>query len=183
MKTKSVLLLLGVWLMTLLNWRLPFLRFSNHWANVAFVLLASLLPFGLIGTGLVHLGKYRPTEGSRLLTLGLLLLSLPLFAVVVVEVLILPPLANEDDASFAKIAQIEEQIALYRTNGGATTEYGLVVRQEQRLLPGVLLVKQVFSKYGISYLNYTKAGNHLTIMDPASTLKIHEVELKRYVYF
>jgi hypothetical protein len=184
MKTKSVLLLLlGVWVLTLVNWRLPFVRFSNHWANAAFGLLVSLIPFGLIGVGIGHLSTYRNRGVSTALSLGLLLLSLPQVVVVLVEALSLPPLANEDDASFAKIAQIDEQLAIYRTNGGATTDYGIVVRQEQRLVPGVLLVKQVFSKYGISYLNYTKVGNHLTIIDPASTLVTHEVELKRFVYF
>ena len=144
MKTKLVLLL-GVLLVILVNWRLPILRFTNHWANAAFALLVSLIPLLLIGAGIVHLGQYRNRWVSVPLALGLLLLSLPLFAVVVFEAFTLPPFANEDDGSFAKIEQIDPQLAVYRTNGGATMAYGIVVRQKQSILPGVLLVKQVFS--------------------------------------
>jgi hypothetical protein len=183
MKTKSVLLLLGVLLVTLVNWRLPFLRFTNHWANAAFALLVSVIPLLLLGAGIVHLGTYRNRWVSAPLALALLLLSLPLFAVVAFEAFTLPALANEDDGSFVKIEQIDEQLAVYRTNGGATTAYGIVVRQEQRLLPGVLLVKQVFSQYGINRVNCIKVDNHLTIVEPYATPGTHKVELKRFVYF
>jgi hypothetical protein len=179
----TVLLLFGVLLAGILNWQFPVLRFTSHWANETVALLMSVIPLVLIGAGIIQLGTYCNRWVAMPLTLGSLLLSLPVLAVVAFKAFTLPPLANEDDASFAKIEQIDPQVAVYRTNGGATTAYGIVVRQEQGLVPGVVLVKQLFSKYGISYINYTKVGDQLTIIDPSSTLETHEVCLKRFVYF
>jgi hypothetical protein len=181
MKT-TVLRLLGVLLLGIANWQFPFLRFTSHWANEAVALLVSIIPLILIGAGIRHLNKFRTPWASVPLTLGLLLVSLPFLAIVAFQVVTFP-FGEEDDASLAKIEQIDEHLAVYRTNGGATSAYGIVVRQEQRLLPGVLLVKQLFSHYGISSIGCTKVGNHLTIIDPSLTLGTHEVLLKRFVYF
>jgi hypothetical protein len=137
MKT-TVLLLLGVLLLAIANWQFPFLRFTSHWANEAVALLVSVIPLVLLGTGIRQLSKFRTPWASVPLTLGLLLVSLPFLALVAFHLLTFP-FGEEDDASLTKMEQIDEQIAVYRTNGGATTDYGIVVRQEQRLLPGVLL--------------------------------------------
>jgi hypothetical protein len=39
------------------------------------------------------------------------------------------------------------KIAFYRTDGGATTDYGIIVRQERVLLPGILLVRKLDDFY------------------------------------
>jgi hypothetical protein len=182
MKT-TVLLLLGGLLVGIANWQFPFLRFTSHWANEAVALLVSIIPIVLIGASIVHLiGKFRNPWASVALALGLAPFSLPFLALVAFKVFTFP-FGEDDDASLAKMEQIDPQVAVYRTNGGATTDYGIVVRQEQCLLPGVLLVKQLFSKYGISHINHTKVGNHLTIIDPSSPLEPHELFLKNFLYF
>ncbi|GAB6180359.1 hypothetical protein JCM14036_16780 [Desulfotomaculum defluvii] len=38
-------------------------------------------------------------------------------------------------------------ITAYQTNGGATTACGIVVRQEKKIFPGILLVKQLYKEY------------------------------------
>ena len=38
-------------------------------------------------------------------------------------------------------------IKVYRTNGGATTSFGIIVRKETRILPGILFVKQYLDLY------------------------------------
>lgn len=38
-------------------------------------------------------------------------------------------------------------IRVYRTNGGATTDFGVVVRKETKLLPGLYFIKPIGSKY------------------------------------
>lgn len=35
----------------------------------------------------------------------------------------------------------------YQTNGGATTSYGMIVRQELQILPGILIVRQLADEY------------------------------------
>ena len=54
------------------------------------------------------------------------------------------------DKSFEKIAELESngsKYRLYRTNGGATTSFGLVLRSETPLAVGINVVKVVFDKY------------------------------------
>ena len=39
------------------------------------------------------------------------------------------------------------QVVAYRTDGGATTDFGIVVRQQRRLMPGLLVVRDLYSEY------------------------------------
>jgi hypothetical protein len=41
----------------------------------------------------------------------------------------------------------KSRVAAYRTNGGATTSFGIVVRQETPILPGVYRVEEIFHAY------------------------------------
>lgn len=54
------------------------------------------------------------------------------------------------DTSFDKISEVESNgstYRLYRTNGGATTSFGLVLRKEAKLTSNIKTVKVIFSKY------------------------------------
>ncbi len=54
------------------------------------------------------------------------------------------------DHSFEKIRELEakgSKYRLYRTNGGATTSFGLVLRKETPLITGINTVNVLFSKY------------------------------------
>lgn len=193
MNTKSLVLLLGTTLLAVLNWKFPFLRFTNHWANDGFAVLFSILPLLLLGGLIMRSLKGFNRWVSALLTGVLLLLAVPCMLLLTYKVTILafdfiglmslPPHANDQDGSFEKMAQVDEHLAVYRTNGGATTAYGIVVRQERPLLPGVLLVKDVFSQYRLENVACRKTGPRLTIRHPSSGQVLKEVTLKPFLYF
>jgi hypothetical protein len=55
--------------------------------------------------------------------------------------------------SFEKIDSLnvnDIDYVLYRTNGGATTSYSLVLRSEQNIFPNINVVKVIYSKYKAS---------------------------------
>ena len=57
------------------------------------------------------------------------------------------------DHSFQQINEIQTNgstYRLYRTNGGATTSFGLVLRKETNFIKGINTVKVIFSKYKAS---------------------------------
>ena len=57
------------------------------------------------------------------------------------------------DESFEKINEVmveNSRYRLYRTNGGATTSFGLVLRRETELINGLNMVRIMFSKYDAS---------------------------------
>jgi len=54
------------------------------------------------------------------------------------------------DPSFKVTSEVQlshSRIRAYQTDGGATTDFGLVVRQEMQLVPGLLLVRDVYFEY------------------------------------
>lgn len=57
------------------------------------------------------------------------------------------------DTSFEQINVLtsgKNKYCLYRTNGGATTSFGLILRRETKFLPGMIIVREMFSKYKAS---------------------------------
>ena len=57
----------------------------------------------------------------------------------------------DQDRSFELIRAVPapngELIKVYRTNGGAMTSYGVVIRKEIKILPGIYLTTVIGSKY------------------------------------
>ena len=88
------------------------------------------------------------------------------------------------DASFKPVAVLPlsgSHLTAYRTNGGATTDFGIVVRHEMRVLPGVLLVRDVFDEY-----HAADASLRLVGPDRVEVRTAHRgtvVQLRRFVYF
>lgn len=67
------------------------------------------------------------------------------------------------DTSFEKITEVQvghSTLRLYKTNGGATTSYGLVARKETRLLRGLNVVEVLFSKYKASQGAFKVVDEH-----------------------
>ena len=70
--------------------------------------------------------------------------------------------------AFERIHRIDfnnYQVSIYRTNGGAMTSFGVIIRQEKIILPGILLVKNLFRKYPASDAQYKKVGNQILFID------------------
>lgn len=178
-----VLWLLGFFVLAVLNWQYPMLRLVNHWANEAVATLATGIPLVLLGAGIARAMRGPNVWLPVLLSAGLVVASLPFLAAVLFRLISLPPHVNALDGSFERVDQVGEQVAVYRTNGGATTAYGIVVRQEREVLPGVLLVKNLFSQYRLERVACQLDGPRLTVGYSSSGQALAEVTLKRFVYF
>jgi hypothetical protein len=128
------------------NWHNPTLRFDSQLANEVAFLGAMLVP--VIGV-MAGPGADAARSDQWLLRLAVapfafvgLLMSLP--TVVVIS----GTTRSGVDLSFEPIARYERvspPLIVYRTNCGATCSYGIVVRAERRLLPGLLFVRNVFT--------------------------------------
>lgn len=82
----------------------------------------------------------------KLTLLPLLFLIWSLFTLLLMSDLLLKDINN----AFKKIETIEinsKTYQVYRTNGGATTAYGIVIRREASLIFGINYVDRVFSDY------------------------------------
>jgi hypothetical protein len=82
----------------------------------------------------------------------------------------------------------DSQVRLYRTNGGATTDFGVVIQQEKGLLPGILLVRRLDFFSHCEALEATSTDTGIAVEDKDSDCRgfyerHREYALKRSVYF
>jgi len=122
----------------------PTVRLSAQPANYACFALAQLLPLNIIRLS----GSSRRYSRGLALALGLFLLvpAVPSGCAAAACVVMSVP----TDRSFERQNAIPTPfglVALYVTNGGATTAFGIIVRQECRVLPGVLIVRELADEY------------------------------------
>lgn len=142
-------LLLSNLLLIVANWYLPYkVRFTcAPLNNLALILLLGAVPASLIGLGTSLRSRWVqwPT-----VTLGLLLLlPMGLFTLVCGFDAIFNSV-HGGDAAFKQIAELQTPEAayrVYRTDGGAMTDFGLVLRREHTVLPGVRLVSVLMAQY------------------------------------
>jgi hypothetical protein len=95
------------------------------------------------------------------------------------------------DLSFDQFAEThwkECDVRFYRTDGGATTDFGVVIRQEKALFPGVLLVRRVDDFNPCYSLDANSTDRGITITDKRSDCRAfqeqrREYQLKPFVYF
>ncbi|MFT3911427.1 MAG: hypothetical protein QM737_18535 [Ferruginibacter sp.] len=75
---------------------------------------------------------------------------------------------NHQDPSFECINTINyenRRFKTYRTNGGAMTDFGIIVREEKTLFPGIIKSKKLFSQYPMDTVELKIEGNNLLIVD------------------
>ena len=127
------------------------LRFENTKFNYLFVIVLSLLlPLSIVLSAFTF--KKRAYLYSVLI-LGALV-SVPctltfIFAISDYNKIV----ESGKDFSFEKINEVrvdKSSYRLYRTNGGATTSFGLVLRKESKFIGGLNTVEVIFSKYKAS---------------------------------
>ena len=95
------------------------------------------------------------------------------------------------DLSFDQFAETRWKgsvVRFYRTNGGATTDFGVVIRQERTLLPGVELVRNLDLFYPCDVLNAVSTDGGIAITDERSECRAfrearREYRLKPFIYF
>jgi hypothetical protein len=98
---------------------------------------------------------------------------------------------NGHDLSFDGFAQTHwkgSDVRFYRTDGGATTDFGIVIRQERALFPGVELVRNLDMLYPCYSLNARPADEGIIITDEHSECRAfaesrREYRLKPFIYF
>jgi hypothetical protein len=89
---------------------------------------------------------------------------------------------------FAERAWKGSRVVLYLTNGGATTDFGVVIRQERVMLAGILLVRRIEDFYPCQSLEVKSTDEGIEISDPSSSCKGFSgrnkgYRLKSFVYF
>jgi hypothetical protein len=166
----------------------PVFRFEWPFANdVAGLLLAVALPW-LAMTAVVCYERWWTTAIGMIAALPLLLYS---FAVLLFALPSWPGAIAGHDPGFDQFAETRWQksvIRLYRTDGGATTDFGVVVRQERDLVPGILLVRTIDSYYPCDsvVVRNTSGGIVITEADDyrADSPQLrHEYRLKPLICF
>jgi hypothetical protein len=131
------------------NWQLEIVRLTSTFANAVILLLAQALPCVALVIAL------RQIKGRRrwAVTVGLapvVLASLAFGALLCFGLLVA---GVGDKAAFERIKVVRAEtgtVAVYRTNGGATTNFGIILRQEAVIFPGVLLVRRLDHFYPAS---------------------------------
>lgn len=167
----------------------PFLRLAWPVLNdLVGVALAAALPL-ITMIAIFRIGRWWSKAVVILATLPVLLFYL-VFALGA-SVLAVVYGHSGHDASFERFSELQwkdTRVGLYRTNGGATTDYGVVIRHEKTLIPGLLLVRNVDSIYPCYSFDGTQSEQGIGITDGHSNCRAlsgrhHEYQLKKFVYF
>jgi hypothetical protein len=171
-------------------WQLrhPIVRFASPVVND---LLGFALGLGLPWLAVIsisRIGRWWSNAAAIAAVLPLLLYSFVFFLAFVMT-----GLAYKDghDLGFDRFAETHwngSDVRFYRTNGGATTDYGVVIRQERTLFPGVALVRRIDDFYPCYSLDATSTDHGITIADKRSACRAfreqrREYRLKPFVYF
>ena len=136
-------------LMALILWNVghPVLRLSSPLANHVVLAAALLLPWPLaLASWWLRPWAARAIGLSGGVALGLAFL-LPAGITVLDMASILKQGCSEAFLLTSEVQVLGTRVRAYQTNGGATTDFGLVVRQERDLVPGLLLVRNLFGQY------------------------------------
>jgi hypothetical protein len=145
MKSVVILIpiLLLVFIFALINWVFPILRFSHWMANNIALITILTIPL-VISWRIIYLQSWVSKISLSILILPVIAgcFLLQLFAG-----LQLYNYRDGIDHSF-RASQVliinNSQIVTYQQNLFATTSLGVIVRQERRLLPGLLLVREIY---------------------------------------
>ncbi|MGX9463620.1 hypothetical protein ACWXWU_20785 [Shewanella sp. A14] len=153
MKQASNIILIVISLITCLNmidfpWEL---RFVNAKYNYLFVMvLAVSLPISALFWSTLRDSKSAKTIGV-IISVCLAIPSYLTFTFAKLDYRDIK--TNGVDYSFEEINRLEvgnKNYVLYRTNGGATTSFGLVLRMEKEIALGINAVNVIYSKYKAS---------------------------------
>jgi hypothetical protein len=136
-------------------------RFELPALNYATVLVLTLaIPASLLWlafTGLTGIWRWLVTALAVLVALPVLFFSL------IIATYIFDIVRSGVDSSFEPIAELGSppiSYNLYRTNGGATTSFGIVLRKEWALLPGFKVVTNVHSFYPAYDAAFERINTH-----------------------
>jgi hypothetical protein len=146
-RSVAIAALAAFWL-ALANWFHPVLRLAMDYANCVALWLLLLLPWGAAIVAFARI-----TGRTRWLVLALTIPAIVVgavpFAMTSLDLLVTP--VGESDGIYTPIGRLPlphgGTLVIYRTNCGAMCDYGVVVRQERTLVPGLLLVRNIYQRY------------------------------------
>ncbi len=181
---KTHLIVSIVFLLLLLNYNFPLFRFKNILANYYVGTIFCLLPIFLI----VNFFYCQFSSVIKIIS-GVIFGVLSLFFTVFALFTFIEALSIQDtghDDSFQNIHEIITNgysIKVYQTDGGATTDFGIVVRQEKEILPGLLLVKSLYSQYHCDDVRYKLSDEKNLLIDDYENDSMVKIKLNSWVYF
>lgn len=180
---RRILLLCAGTLVFFWQLRNPFLRFSWPLLNLVtgFVLGLSLPWLAALAVSNVE------RRWSHAVAFVFVLLLLPYSAAFFLFAGITAMSLHSGDP-ISQIHWKESDIRFYRTDGGATTDVGIVIRQEETLLPGVRMVRRIDAICPCASFGSTATESGIAIMKQGSACKglpdqRREYPLKRFLYF
>ena len=141
-----------------LNWWNPSIRFSIPALNYLFLLASFTLPWFALFSAF-HIGRRWVTIAVTVVLLPALAYTLFWGLFVCIDTAYV--LLNGIDPSFEAISRVDMgsyEVALYRTNGGAMTSFGIAVRQEKSVLLGLRIVRQLEGFYPADAATYRVLG-------------------------
>ena len=139
---KLIVVAAAVFAFGLLNAFFPVLRFSDELANEAAIIFILTIPLIVF-----LLSFFIPNRTAKIVMIVTLL---PVVGLCFLGQFFLWPRSATGYRPFDPISTVAvngTQVVAYRTDGGATTDFGIVVRQQQRLMPGLLVVRNLYSEY------------------------------------
>ncbi len=157
------------------NWKQEWLRFSSPSLNYAFMVLVFAVPILPLRIAWASQSRVFKVLASVVLIPVTAASGILLFGLILIMTFWVPSVVLSNvDRSFERLRQ--EQIgdkvfSVYRTNDGALSAFGIVVRQEQMILPGLLRVKPVCSWYPASEVDLTRIDTRMIRCDFLGTTK------------
>jgi hypothetical protein len=129
------------------NWHYPVLRLGSASLNHLFLLLSFPLPW-LAAGAFLYLPKVWDRAVATLFLLPALAYSAFFAPCTAIDTAI--TIREGYDSGFQPISTVPMggyRVTIFRTNCGATCSYGIALRQERRLVPGVFLVRRLEGFY------------------------------------
>lgn len=169
-----VLIIISLWFINIIH---PFIQFTKWQLNTFFSIIILGLPMLLIINSLGYVNKIKKV---LIIVLSSFLTCICMMIILIIVVSSTAGQSDEGPAYFEQIRTLEYNdnlIKVYRGDGGATTSYSITVRQERIVIPGIMVVKDLYSEY-------RQYDVRLQIKD--DTLFINNkkyCQLKEHVYF
>jgi len=139
---KLIVVASAIFALGLLNAFFPILRFSIDLANTVATIFILTIPLFLL-----LLSFFMPNKRVKIVIIVALL---PVVGLCFIGQFFLWPVNATGYRPFDPISIVAvngTQVVAYRTDAGATTDFGIVVRQQRRLMPGLLVVRNLYSEY------------------------------------
>ena len=187
--SRNLWVLAGSYLALLLNFAFPVVRTTQPWSDYFIFAILISATLGMLVAELFRRKGFLKWIGLTLTLPFILFSSLQVLGSITCGAMVLQD--NGVDYSFERITVVPYKgtnIVGYRTNGGALTDFGMVIRHEGEPIPGLLIVRDLFDRYHAAgaEINIDDSG-YIDIRmgwDDWNSQPNHiRLKLRRFVYF